>query len=56
VDVVRQYLPFDHSQTGALAGARNSDADVTGCTLVNAPDAPPGVPGDVRIHLEGSMS
>jgi len=56
MDVVRQHLSLDHLHTSALAGARNRYPHFARRALVNAAEASPCVPGDMRIHLECSMS
>jgi len=56
MNVVRQDLSFDYLHTRALTCAQNSNAELLSGACVNASDTPPGVPGDVREHLESSMS
>jgi len=56
MDMIREYLSFDHLQTRPFASTRNSYPHFTRGTRINAPDATPCMPGNVRIHLECSMS
>jgi len=56
MNMICQDLSFDHLYAGTLTSTQSSDSHVIGCVRVDTSDTPPGVPGDVREHLEGSMS
>src|ERR1041385_705530 len=53
--MVGQDLTFDDSNTGPLAGGQDGHPHFIGGARIDARDAIPRVPGDVREHEKGSM-
>ena len=55
MNVFGEHCHRDYLNAGALASAQRNQFGIIGNARVDTADTPPGVPGDMRVHLEGTM-
>jgi hypothetical protein len=55
VHVVGQHSSAKQANRAPLARARHRALEIDAGKSIETPNAVPGVPGDVRVHLEGAV-